>query len=188
MAINQAILGGGCFWCFEAVYQRLKGVGSVVSGYMGGHLPDPDYESVCSKTTGHAEVVRIDFDSAVISYTQLLDVFFEIHDPTTLNRQGNDVGPQYRSIIFALTPEQLRDARDAISKRSNQGFLGKTIVTELIDLTDPSRANNVSGTFYRAEEEHQNYFVNHPHQGYCAFVVAPKVQKAIKEFKALMVS
>jgi peptide-methionine (S)-S-oxide reductase len=182
-----AILGGGCFWCLEAVYQRLRGVSSVVSGYMGGHVSDPRYEAVCSAQTGHAEVVKIEFDPSVISFGDLLDVFFEIHDPTTLNRQGNDVGPQYRSVIFALSPNQMSDAKSAIKAREPSGLFAKKIVTELIDLTLPGVSQTTAGRFWPAEAEHQNYFVNHPHQGYCAFVVAPKVEKAQAKFKTLLV-
>lgn len=185
--METAILGGGCFWCLEAVFQRLRGVSSVVSGYMGGHLPNPDYDRVCQKTTGHAEVVQIEFDPGTLTFEQLLEVFFEIHDPTTLHRQGNDVGPQYRSVIFALSAAQLACARLAIEGRSTSGFFGRKIVTELIDLTDPRSRESVQGTFYPAETEHQNYFLNHPHQGYCAYVVAPKVQKAVEQFRALIV-
>jgi len=181
-----AILGGGCFWCLEAVYQRLKGVKSVISGYMGGHVSAPRYEAVCGAQTGHAEVVKIDFDPAAISFADLLDVFFEIHDPTTLNRQGNDVGPQYRSVIFALTADQMSAAQAAIDARAPSGLLARKIVTQLIDLTAPASRESTEGRFWPAEEEHWNYFVNHPNQSYCAFVVAPKVDKAQEKFKALI--
>lgn len=196
--MQTAILGGGCFWCLEAVYLRLKGVTRVESGYMGGHVAQPDYESVCGAKTGHAEVVRITFDPAVIGYPELLDVFFEIHDPTTLNRQGNDVGPQYRSIIFALTPEQLAAAASAIAGQKRGGLWAKPIVTELIDLTaqsaqvdqsDQTQTNRQAATehtFWPAEAEHHNYFNRHPTAGYCVFVVAPKVIKATEKFKALI--
>lgn len=183
---NTAIFGGGCFWCLEAVFQRLTGVSRVVSGYMGGSLPGPSYAQVCSGETGHAEVVSIDFDSGKIRYQQLLDVFFEIHDPTTLNRQGNDVGTQYRSVIFALDTEQARLAQEAIRAREPNGFFGKKIVTELVDLSSTGPGSSVATTFYPAEEEHQNYYATHPYQGYCAFVVAPKLEKAQKTFKALI--
>lgn len=207
-----AILGGGCFWCLEAVYQDIRGVASVTSGYMGGHLTRPDYEQVCGKRTGHAEVVRIAFDPAVVSYTKLLEIFFTIHDPTTLNRQGNDVGPQYRSVIFAMNDAQMKTARqviDALSgslKDSLKGIFTK-IVTELIDASAGHASLNrfVSGQenaashsaslpagtpaeliFWPAEDEHQNYFRTHPYQGYCTFVVAPKVDKARTTFKELI--
>lgn len=193
-----AILGGGCFWCLEAVYQNMRGVASVTSGYMGGHLAYPSYEEVCGKRSGHAEVVRIAFDSAVISYAQLLDIFFVIHDPTTPDRQGNDVGPQYRSVIFAMDETQLQAARNVIAGLS--GF-SSPIVTEVVDASSGdasiqrfARPNaqaapvgvDVALVFWPAEDGHQNYFRTHPHQGYCAFVVAPKVHKAFESFKALI--
>jgi peptide-methionine (S)-S-oxide reductase len=176
-----AIFGGGCFWCLEAVYQKLKGVQSVQSGYMGGHVESPSYEQVCSKTTGHAEVVRVVFRPEEISYEQLLEVFFAIHDPTTPDRQGNDVGPQYRSVIFASTPKQL-----ALAAAAKQAL--PAAVTEIIDVspqavTTPPSASHV---FWPAEPEHDNYFRRNPYQGYCLFVVAPKVVKAELTFKALI--
>lgn len=181
-----AIFGGGCFWCLEAVYQGLRGVSRVTSGYMGGHVANPSYEQVCAKNTGHAEVIRVEFDPSVIDYAQLLKVFFVIHDPTTLNRQGNDVGPQYRSVIFAMNAAQHAAARDKIAAMAAQYSV--PIVTELIMALDsdgnPSTA--INKTFWPAEPEHQNYFRNHPGQGYCAFVVAPKVAKAEREFKDLL--
>jgi peptide-methionine (S)-S-oxide reductase len=160
-----AILGGGCFWCLEAVYLEARGVVKVESGYMGGHQPDPSYEQVCAGTTGHAEVVRIEFDPGQISYRDLLEVFFTIHDPTTPNRQGNDVGTQYRSVIFTTSPEQQETARHVMAEMAN--VWDAPIVTELL----PQQ------TWYRAEDYHQDYFRQHPLQGYCAFVVAPKVAK-----------
>ncbi|MBU3725594.1 MAG: peptide-methionine (S)-S-oxide reductase MsrA [Burkholderiaceae bacterium] len=181
-----AILGGGCFWCLEAVFQGLKGVSRVTSGYMGGHVAEPSYEQVCSKSTGHAEVVQIEFDPAVIDYGQLLKVFFAIHDPTTLNRQGNDVGPQYRSVIFAMSDAQLAVARDKIA--SIASHYAAPIVTELVVAFDASGAplTATEKRFWPAEAEHHNYFKTHPGQGYCAFVVAPKVAKAEREFKDLL--
>ncbi|HVL76032.1 MAG TPA: peptide-methionine (S)-S-oxide reductase MsrA [Noviherbaspirillum sp.] len=170
MAMESATLGGGCFWCLEAVYQDLKGVEHVESGYAGGHVPNPTYEQVCSGTTGHAEVVRLEFDRQAISYREILEVFFTIHDPTTLDRQGNDVGPQYRSVIFFHTPEQEEIARQVIAEMAN--VWDAPIVTELAPLPD----------YYKAEDCHQNYFRNNPMQGYCAFVVAPKVAKFRKVF------
>lgn len=181
-----AIFGGGCFWCLEAVYQGLRGVSRVTSGYMGGHVANPSYEQVCTKSTGHAEVVRIEFDPSVIDYAQLLKVFFVIHDPTTPNRQGNDVGPQYRSVIFAMNPDQHATARDKITAMAPH--VASPIVTELIAAFDAqgNQLTAIDKTFWPAESEHQNYFRNHPGQGYCAFVVAPKVAKAEREFKDLL--
>jgi peptide-methionine (S)-S-oxide reductase len=162
---NVAILGGGCFWCLEAVYLETRGVTKVESGYMGGPVDNPTYEQVCAGTTGHAEVVRLEFDPLLISYHDLLEVFFTIHDPTTLNRQGNDVGTQYRSVIFTTTPEQEVVARQVIAEMAN--VWDAPIVTEVA----PAQ------TWYKAEDYHQDYFRQHPLQGYCAFVVAPKVTK-----------
>jgi peptide-methionine (S)-S-oxide reductase len=177
-----AILGGGCFWCLEAVFQRLRGVQSVISGYMGGHVESPSYAQVCEKATGHAEVVRIAFDPNQISFGQLLDVFFAIHDPTTPNRQGHDIGPQYRSVIFALSPEQYAQAQTVM--RDLRGLDGP-VVTELVQVEDPV-AGPVAHRFFAAEDEHQNYFRDHPWQGYCMAVVAPKVAKAEQHFKGLI--
>ena len=165
-----ATLGGGCFWCLEAVYLELKGVQAVKSGYAGGHLPNPTYEQVCGKQTGHAEVVQVTFDPSVITYGELLDVFFTIHDPTTKDRQGNDVGPQYRSAIFTHSAEQERTARAAIV--AAQAHWSDPIVTELAELE----------TFWPAERYHDNYFARNPQNPYCAVVVAPKVAKARKAF------
>jgi peptide-methionine (S)-S-oxide reductase len=165
-----AILGGGCFWCTEAVYLEVKGVTKVESGYMGGAQPNPTYEQVCTGETGHAEVVRLEFDPAEISYRDLLEIFFTIHDPTTLNRQGNDVGTQYRSVIFYETPEQEATARQVIAEMAH--VWDAPIVTELAP----------AAPFYKAEDYHQNYFAQHPLQGYCAFVVAPKVAKFRKMY------
>jgi peptide-methionine (S)-S-oxide reductase len=165
-----AILGGGCFWCLEAVYLEVRGVTKVESGYMGGHTPDPTYEQVCTGTTGHAEVVKVEFDPELISYRDILEVFFTIHDPTTLNRQGNDIGTQYRSAIFFNSAEQESVARQVIAEMAN--VWDAPIVTELLP----------AATWYRAEAYHQDYFNQHPLQGYCAFVVAPKVAKFRKTF------
>ncbi len=167
---NVAILGGGCFWCLEAVYLETRGVTKVESGYMGGQVEHPSYEQVCAGTTGHAEVVRLEFDPAAISYHDLLEVFFTIHDPTTLNRQGNDVGTQYRSVIYTTTPEQEVVARQVICEMAN--VWDAPIVTEVA----------AAATWYKAEDYHQDYFRQHPLQGYCAFVVAPKVAKFRKTF------
>lgn len=170
MASEIAILGGGCFWCLEAVFQELKGVLHVENGYAGGQVADPSYEQVCDGNTGHAEVVRIEFDPAVVSYREILEIFFTIHDPTTPNRQGNDVGHQYRSVIFYGTPEQQEIARKVIACMA--GVWDAPIVTELV----PAQA------YYKAESYHQDYFRQHPMQGYCAFIVAPKVAKFRKVF------
>ncbi len=170
MATETATLGGGCFWCLEAVYQELKGVQQVESGYTGGHVPNPTYEQVCDGTTGHAEVVRLSFDPDVVSYREILEVFFTIHDPTTLNRQGNDVGTQYRSAIYTHSSQQQETARQVIAEMAN--VWDAPIVTEVSPV----------GAYYKAEDYHQNYFKQHPLQGYCAFVVAPKVAKFRKIF------
>jgi peptide-methionine (S)-S-oxide reductase len=167
-----AVLGGGCFWCLEAVFLDLKGVLAVESGYAGGHVPDPSYEQVCEGTTGHAEVVRIEFDADAIAYPDVLGVFFAIHDPTTRDRQGNDIGPQYRSAIFTLDDGQALLARGTIERLERERLFRAPIVTEVTPLTN----------YFRAEAYHQRYFENHPHQGYCAMVVAPKVAKFRKQF------
>lgn len=170
MTKEVAVLGGGCFWCLEAVYQEIKGVEHVESGYTGGHVADPSYEQVCEGTTGHAEVVAVTFDTEKISFRELLEIFFTIHDPTTLNRQGNDVGTQYRSAIYYQSPQQKKAAEQVIAEMAN--VWDAPIVTEL----SPAEA------YYKAEDYHQNYFRQHPLQGYCAFVVAPKVAKLRKIF------
>jgi len=162
-----ATLAGGCFWCLEAVYDQLRGVVSVESGYAGGHVKNPTYEAVCDGTTGHAEVVQLTFNPDEISYRDLLDVFFAIHDPTTLNRQGNDIGTQYRSAIYTHSPEQERVAREAIDALKAQGVWPNPIVTEIAPID----------TFYMAEDYHQEYFARNPYAGYCQYVVAPKVAK-----------
>ena len=167
-----ATLGGGCFWCLEAVFDELKGVEAVESGYMGGHLKDPTYADVCSGDSGHAEVVQIRFDPAVVSFREILEVFFVIHDPTTLNRQGNDAGPQYRSAIFYHSPEQKATAEQVIAKFEAAGLWDSPIVTEV---TAASR-------FYVAEGEHQEYYQRNPYQAYCMMVVQPKVAKFRKHF------
>lgn len=169
-----ATLAGGCFWCLEAVFENLRGVHTVVSGYIGGHQDKPSYEAVCTGRSGHAEAVQIRFDPAEIGYDDLLDVFFTIHDPTTLNRQGNDVGTQYRSAIFYHDEAQLDAARVKIAVLQGEGLWPAPIVTQL------ERAV----TFYPAEPYHQHYFENHPGQPYCQLVVAPKVAKARLSFAA----
>ncbi len=165
-----ATLGGGCFWCLEAVYQELNGVLQVESGYSGGHVPNPTYEQVCEGSTGHAEVVRITFDPAQVSYREILEVFFTIHDPTTLNRQGNDSGTQYRSVIFTHSAAQQDTAKHVINEMAN--VWAAPIVTELLS----------EQPYFKAEASHQDYFRQHPDQGYCAFVVIPKLEKFRKIF------
>ena len=167
-----ATLGGGCFWCLEAVYEELEGVVDVESGYSGGRVVNPSYRAVCDGNTGHAEVVRIEFDPAKISYREILEVFFVIHDPTTLDRQGNDVGTQYRSVIFTHSDEQKSTAEAVIAEA--QAALKNKVVTQVVP-AEP---------YYRAETYHQDYFRHNPAQGYCMFVVAPKVEKFRKTFAA----
>lgn len=167
-----ATLGGGCFWCLEAVFEELQGVEKVVSGYAGGHVPHPTYEQVCDETTGHAEVVQVTFDPEVITYKDLLQVFFTIHDPTTKDRQGNDVGTQYRSIILHHSPEQKAAAEEAIRTFAREAW-GDGIVTEVEPLHE----------FFIAESYHQGYFRKNPTQGYCRAVVAPKVAKFRKAWE-----
>jgi peptide-methionine (S)-S-oxide reductase len=171
-SLERATLAGGCFWCLEAVYEQVDGVDAVESGYSNGQVERPSYEQVCRGDTGHAEVVRVSFDPQRISYREILEIFFAIHDPTTLNRQGNDVGPQYRSGIYFDSPEQQRVAQEVIAE-ANEAHRGR-VVTEL----EPLR------NYWRAEDYHQHYYANHPDQGYCAFVVGPKVEKFRKTFAA----
>jgi peptide-methionine (S)-S-oxide reductase len=170
-----ATFGGGCFWCTEAVFERVKGVSKVLSGYTGGHVENPTYEEVCEKTTGHAEVVQITFDPAVVSYQQLLEIHFATHDPTTLNRQGADAGPQYRSAVFFHSDEQKRVAAEVIAEL-NASVFGGRIVTEVTP----------AGVFYPAEGYHQGFYRNNPTQGYCMAVVSPKVAKFRKQFAELL--
>lgn len=160
-----ATLAGGCFWCLEAVYLRVRGVTDVISGYSNGHDPNPSYESVCTGRTGHAEVVRIHFDPDVVSYRELLEVFFRVHDPTTLNRQGNDTGTQYRSGIYTHSDEQASEARACVAALTSAGAYERPIVTQVEPVSN----------YHPAEAEHHRYFERHPFAGYCAFVVAPKV-------------
>jgi len=167
MTTETIYLGGGCFWCTEAVFDRVRGVSDVQSGYANGDLDDPSYEDICTGQTGHAEVIRVQFDPAVIPLRDLLTVFFGTHDPTTLNRQGNDMGTQYRSAIYTTNDHQAEVARTLISELAQAGAYDAPIVTEVQPLT----------SYWPAEEYHQDYFLNHPSQGYCAFVVGPKVQK-----------
>ncbi|HLL48023.1 MAG TPA: peptide-methionine (S)-S-oxide reductase MsrA [Longimicrobiaceae bacterium] len=169
---EMATLAGGCFWCLEAVYDDLRGVTDVVSGYAGGAVPDPSYEAVCSGTTGHAEVVQVTFDPEEVSFRDILRVFFTIHDPTTLNRQGNDVGTQYRSAVFPHSPEQEAVTREVIAELEREEVWDGRIVTTVEPL----------GQFYPAESYHQEYFRRNPYQSYCQVVVAPKVSKFRKQY------
>jgi peptide-methionine (S)-S-oxide reductase len=169
---EHATLAGGCFWCLEAVYLELKGVQGVQSGYAGGKRPSPTYEQVCSGATGHAEVVRVAYDPAIVSYKELLDVFFTIHDPTTLNRQGGDKGTQYRSAVFYESPEQQRIAQETIAECTAAKVWDDPIVTEVAPLEK----------FWPAEDYHNNYFAQNPQNPYCSVVIAPKVSKARKLF------
>jgi len=172
MSDEIATLGGGCFWCLEAVYKDLRGVRGVMSGYAGGHVANPSYHAVCSGTTGHAEVVQIKFDPAEVSYADLLRVFFTIHDPTTKDRQGNDVGPQYRSVIFTHDAAQRAAAEKIMKEIADARIWGAPLVTELVPLE----------AFWPAEPEHHNYFARNPWSGYCRAIIAPKVQKFRKSF------
>jgi peptide-methionine (S)-S-oxide reductase len=167
-----ATLAGGCFWCLEGVFENLRGVEKVESGYAGGRVEGPTYRQVCSGTTGHAEVVQVTFDPAVISFREVLEVFFAVHDPTQLNRQGPDVGTQYRSAIFYHSPGQKQAAEELIAELNAAGLWGRPIVTEVVPLT----------TFYPAEDYHQGYFRTNPDQPYCAAVVGPKVAKFRQKF------
>lgn len=170
--LETATLAAGCFWCVEAVFDDLVGVEDVVSGYSGGHTENPTYQEVCSETTGHAEVVQIKFDPQELSYYDLLHAFFAVHDPTTLNRQGNDIGSSYRSAIFYHSDEQRKTAEEVINKLDDANIWEDPIVTEVTEFTN----------FYPAEDYHQEYFANNPNQPYCAAVVAPKVAKFRKQF------
>jgi peptide-methionine (S)-S-oxide reductase len=175
-SLEQATLGGGCFWCLEAVYQQIQGVESVVSGYAGGARPNPSYESVCTGVTGHAEIVDIWFDPSIISFRDLLEIFFVIHDPTTLNYQGNDHGTQYRSVIFTHSDEQNKIAHEVVQELEDSKIYSNPVVTQIA----------AAPTIYPAEDYHQNYFQQHPEQGYCAVVVAPKLAKFRAKFKNLI--
>ncbi len=173
MSSQKATFGSGCFWCTEAVFQNLKGVSKAVSGYMGGHTQNPTYQEVCNGDTGHAEVIQVDYDPSVISFPELLLVFFKTHDPTTLNRQGNDMGTQYRSVIFYQDQEQKKEAHEMIDKLTKELVFDRPIVTEVSPVTD----------FYEAEDYHQNYFNLNSDKPYCAFVIQPKLTKFTKEFR-----
>ena len=167
-----ATLGGGCFWCLEAVFDQVKGVESVESGYMGGDHPNPTYEAICTGTTGHAEIIQIEFDPKIISFRELLEIFFGIHDPTTMNRQGNDAGTQYRSAIFYHSAEQEATAKEVIEQLTKDELFDSPIVTEVVP----------ASTFFIAEDYHQEYFVQNPSQPYCTYLISPKVAKFRQRF------
>ena len=172
MAISRITLGGGCFWCLEPVFLALQGVHSSVSGYAGGTVPNPTYDQVCAKRTGHAEVVQLEFDDSQIELADILRVFFTLHDPTTPNQQGADIGPQYRSIVLTESDDQARIAAEIKAEITASGIWGRPLVTEIVPLT----------TFWRAEAEHQDYFARNPWSGYCRAVITPKVSKLRKMF------
>ena len=172
MAISRITLGGGCFWCLEPVFLALQGVHSSVSGYAGGTVPNPTYDQVCAKRTGHAEVVQLEFDDSQIELADILRVFFTLHDPTTPNQQGADIGPQYRSIVLTESDDQARVAAEIKAEITASGIWGRPLVTEIVPLT----------TFWRAEAEHQDYFARNPWSGYCRAVITPKVSKLRKMF------
>lgn len=171
--LTKATFGSGCFWCTEAIFENVNGVTDVVSGYSGGKVFNPTYEQVCSGTTGHAEVVQLTYDSVVVSYDELLEIFWKTHDPTTLNRQGADVGTQYRSVIFYHNDEQKEKAKYYKEKLNKEGIWNNPIVTEISPIEN----------FFEAEKYHQNYYENNPNQGYCSFVITPKLEKFKKIFK-----
>jgi peptide-methionine (S)-S-oxide reductase len=176
MNTQTAVFGGGCFWCTEAVFRSLKGVTGVMPGYAGGTVANPTYEQVCGGNTGHAEVIKIDYNPSTISFRDLLSVFFNTHDPTSLNRQGNDVGTQYRSVILYTTPEQKAEAETLIKELNDARAYAQPVVTTLEPLTD----------FYPAENYHQNYYENHADAPYCQIVIAPKLEKLNERFKQLL--
>ncbi|MBN2775278.1 MAG: peptide-methionine (S)-S-oxide reductase MsrA [Prolixibacteraceae bacterium] len=171
--LETATLGGGCFWCTEAIYKELKGVKSILPGYSGGHVKNPSYKEVCTGNTGHAEVVQIEFDTDVVSFAEILEVFFETHDPTTLNRQGADIGTQYRSVVFYHSEEQKKTAEEIIALFGKEKVYSDPVVTEVTKFE----------AFYPAEDYHKDYFAENPNQPYCRMVVAPKVEKFEKIFK-----
>lgn len=174
--LEKATFGAGCFWCVEAIYELVEGIDHVESGYSGGHVENPSYREVTTGKTGHAEVARIHYDPEVISYEELLEVFWHTHNPTTLNRQGNDVGPQYRSVIFYHNEEQKKIAEQSLKKTDKSDLWDDPIVTEIEPLEN----------YYVAENYHQNYYENNPNAGYCSYVIAPKVKKFKKEFDYLL--
>lgn len=167
-----ATFGGGCFWCTEAIFKRIRGVEEVVSGYAGGNLEDPTYDDVVSKETGHAESIQLEFDPTIISYTKILDIFFNLHDPTTLNQQENDIGTQYRSVIFYHDEKQKEIALSVRDEIAESGLYHDPIVTEIVPFEK----------FYTAEEYHQNYYDSNKSQGYCSYIIAPKIQKLLKQY------
>lgn len=171
--METATFGGGCFWCTEAIFKEVKGVESVTSGYSGGEIVNPSYREVCTGRTGHAEVIEIDFDPAVVSFQELLEIFWSTHDPTTLNRQGNDVGTQYRSVVFFHNEQQKETAETLKKKLNDENIFGKPVVTEISPWKN----------FFRAEDDHQDYYENNPNQGYCQFIIVPKLDKFRKIFK-----
>lgn len=171
--LQKTTLGGGCFWCVEAVYKELRGIHQIISGYAGGDLPNPTYQQICTGQTGHAEVIQLTFDADVISFQEILEIFWATHDPTTLNRQGNDVGTQYRSVIFYHDDEQKRIAAEAKATTDASNLWPNPIVTEISPLP----------TFYPAETYHQDYFANNPYQPYCMVVINPKISKVRRKFK-----
>jgi peptide-methionine (S)-S-oxide reductase len=170
--VQKITFGNGCFWCTEAIFQSLKGVKSVTSGYMGGKVNNPTYEQVCTGTTGYAEVIELEYDADILSFDELLLIFFKTHNPTTLNRQGNDIGTQYRSAIFYTTDEQKQASRAMIKRLTDENVFDSPIVTEVTP----------AGEFYKAEDYHQNYFNDNPNKSYCAFVIQPKLNKFAKDF------
>lgn len=174
--LKQATFGAGCFWCVEAIYESLEGVFNVESGYSGGHVDNPSYQQVTSGRSGHAEVIRLDFDPLIITYEQLLEVFWHTHDPTTKDRQGNDIGPQYRSVIYFHNDEQKSIASESKKRTDASGLWSRSIVTEISPLIN----------YYTAESYHQDYFENNPNAGYCSIVIAPKVAKFKREFSHLL--
>ncbi len=176
--LEKAVFGGGCFWCTEAVFQMLRGVSSVLPGYTGGTVPNPTYQQVCGGKTGHAEAIEVTYNPQLITYHDLLTVFFGGHDPTTRNRQGSDVGEQYRSVIFYATPEQKKEAEQFIKEINNSNKFGKPVATELLPLD----------AFYPAENYHRDYFATHPGNPYCEVVISPKLEKAQREFARLLKS
>ncbi len=171
--LETATLAGGCFWCTEAIFKRLKGVESVTSGYSGGARENPSYEQVTTGVTGHAEAIQVEFDPLIISYEKIIEIFFHLHDPTTLNRQGNDEGTQYRSVILYHNPEQEQIAEKVKNEVAESGMYNNPIVTEIVPFEN----------FYLAEEEHQDYYDTNQNQGYCSYVITPKIQKLLKEYK-----
>lgn len=170
--LELATVAGGCFWCTEAIFKRLKGVETVTSGYSGGARPDPSYEQVTTGATGHAEAIQIEFDPSIISYEKILEIFFHLHDPTTLNRQGNDEGTQYRSVIFYHNEQQEQTAEKVKQEVADEGKYTNPIVTEIVPFEN----------FYPAEDYHQDYYDSNKNQGYCDFVITPKIQKLLKEY------